>query len=476
MIPVLYESNEISFTSNGLGRLRDCISCIVTEERNGIYECDFEYPINGAHYDEITLGRIIAVTHDDTNDIQPFDIVSFEKNIEGTTTFHCTHISYRQSYLTVSGTNINSLSAAFSALSSAEPSNPFTYTTDKTSAGYVAAFDGIPRTVRSLLGGVEGSILDTFGGEYEWNKFNVILHAARGTLQDFSIRYGVNMTEYNDESGIEGTFSSCVPYWTDGTDTVKGNRVDSTYTTASGRNDCIPLDLSEKFEDKPTAAQLQTLALSIMQSEQTYLPTQTISVSFVRLQDSPEYVQFSNLLQCKLCDSVKVIFPDYNTSGNFKIVKVEWDALQERYNEMELGQLSISLADALGIGKSSESVVSQSFEPGSVLNTTYSVTLPCPGLVTAGTQTVYFTLILPKRLDNVSSFTVDALTGGIRGISGYVDGTSDSSNLMTGRTVTGTIMDSQTIRINITKSSALSNVSNNTPITVSLKSIKLTFS
>lgn len=349
MIPVLYESNELSFTSNGLGRLRDCISCIVTEERNGIYECDFEYPINGAHYDEITLGRIIAVTHDDTNDIQPFDIVSFEKNIEGTTTFHCTHISYRQSYLTVSGTNINSLSGAFTKLSQAQPSNPFTYTTDKTSAGYVAAFDGIPRTVRSLLGGVEGSILDTFGGEYEWNKFNVILHAARGTLQDFSIRYGVNMTEYNDESGIEGTFSSCVPYWTDGTDTVKGNRVDSTYTTASGRNDCVPMDLSEKFEDKPTAAQLEALALSMMQSEQTYLPTQTISVSFVRLQDSPEYVQFSNLLQCKLCDSVKVIFPDYNTSGNFKIVKVEWDALQERYNEMELGSLSTTLSEALGI-------------------------------------------------------------------------------------------------------------------------------
>ena len=349
MIPILYEKDEMGFTSNGLGRLRDCISCVVTEERNGIYECDFEYPINGAHYDEITLGRIIAVTHDDTGDVQPFDIVSFEKNIEGITTFHCTHISYRQSYLTVSGTNINSLSAAFTKLSSAQPSNPFLYSTDKTSIGFAAAFDGIPRTVRSLLGGVEGSILDTYGGEYEWDKFNVILHGARGTLRDFSIRYGVNMTEYNDESDIEGTFSSCIPYWTDGTDIVKGSRVDSSFTTASGRNDCIPLDLSEKFEDKPTAAQLQTLALSIMQSEQTYIPTQTISVSFVRLQDSPEYIQFANLLQCKLCDSIKVIFPDYNTSGNFKIVKVVWDVLQGRYTEMELGSLSTTLSEALGI-------------------------------------------------------------------------------------------------------------------------------
>lgn len=476
MIPVLYESSEVSFTSNGLGRLRDCISCIVTEERNGIYECDFEYPINGAHYDEITLGRIIAVTHDDTGDVQPFDIVSFEKNIEGTTTFHCTHISYRLSYLTVSGTNINSLSAAFTKLSSAQPSNPFSYSTDKTSIGFAAAFDGIPRTVRSLLGGVEGSILDTYGGEYEWNKFNVILYAARGTLRDFSIRYGVNMTEYEDESDISGCYSSCIPYWTDGTDVVVGNKQTLGSTTPSGRDACLPLDVSDKFETKPTKAQVNSMGLQVMSAQNPTLPAQNITVSFVRLQDSPEYVQFSNLLRCGLCDTIKVIFPMYNSSGTFKIVKTVWDVLGERYEEMELGQLSISLADALGIGKSSESVVSQSFEPGSVLNTTYSVTLPCPGLVTAGTQTVYFTLILPKRLDNVSSFTVDALTGGIRGISGYVDGTSDSSNLMTGRTVTGTIMDSQTIRINITKSSALSNVSNNTPITVSLKSIKLTFS
>ena len=385
MIPVLYESNEISFVSNGLGRLRDCIECTVTEERNGIYECDFEYPINGAHYDEITLGRIIAVTHDDTGDVQPFDIVSFEKNIEGTTTFHCTHISYRQSYLTVSGTNINSLSSAFTKLSQAQPSNPFTYTTDKTSAGFAAAFDGIPRTVRSLLGGVEGSILDTYGGEYEWDKFNVILHSARGTLQSFSIRYGVNMTEYNDQSGIEGSYSSCIPYWTDGTDIVKGSRVDSTYSTATGRGECVPLDLSDKFEDKPSSAQLQTLALSMMQSEQPYIPTQTISVSFVRLQDSPEYIQFSNLLQCSLCDSIKVIFPDYNTSGNFKIVKVVWDVLQGRYTEMELGTLSTTLSEALGINDALDKQIDKETSGSQSADYTCSFTLGDCTIVTGST-------------------------------------------------------------------------------------------
>ena len=108
MYPILFEKNETSFSSNGLGRLRDCISCVVTEERNGIYECDFEYPVDGARYEDIICGRIIGVTHDDSDDLQPFDIVSYTKPIDGIVTFHAVHISYRQSGLTVRGTNINS--------------------------------------------------------------------------------------------------------------------------------------------------------------------------------------------------------------------------------------------------------------------------------------------------------------------------------------------------------------------------------
>ena len=117
MIPVLYESTETAFISNGLGRLRDCLTCTVTEERNGVFECEFTYPVTGAHFDEIVPGRIVAVTHDDTGDIQPFDIVSYSKPIDGIVTFHAVHISYRQSGLTAYGTNVNSLADAFTMLS-----------------------------------------------------------------------------------------------------------------------------------------------------------------------------------------------------------------------------------------------------------------------------------------------------------------------------------------------------------------------
>lgn len=386
MIPILYDTNETEFKSNGLCRLRDTIEARVFEERNGLFECDFSYPVTGANYDLIKVGRIIGVSHNDATlsrpvsirepiedendadlteengtiltasremlvtdyDIQPFDIVSYTKPIDGVVTFHCTHISYRQSYMTVTGSNINSLADAFALLGTAEPNNPFNYQTDKTSTGYLAVADGIPRSVRSMLGGTEGSILDAYGGEYEWDKFNVILHASRGKVRDFSIRYGVNMLDYEEEFDTQGTYSSCIPYWADGTNIVIGDKQDSNGSTITGRGECVPLDVSDKFESQPTKAEVEAMGLSVMNETNPMIPVQSIKVEFVRLQDIG-YEGLQNLLTCGLCDTIKVVFPDYNTTGAFKIVKTVWDVLADRYESMELGELSITLAEALGI-------------------------------------------------------------------------------------------------------------------------------
>ena len=350
MMPILYEKDETAFVSNGLCRLRDAISLLVTEERNSIFECELQYPVTGANFEKIQVGRIIAVTHDDTGTVEPFDIVSFTRPIEGVVTFHCVHISYRQSYMTVTGSNINSLAAAFALLSTAEPSNPFNYQTDKASNAYMAAADGTPRSVRQLLGGVEGSILDAYGGEYEWTRWTVYLHSARGQVRDFAIRYGVNMISYDEEYSTEETYSSCIPYWTDGTTTVVGDRVDGPVPTITGRGECVPLDVSDRFENTPTKAQVEAEALSYLRNQNTALPQQTIDVKFARLQDLG-MEDFGALTTCRLCDTIKVIFPGNTGTGSFKIVKTVWDALRDRYDEMELGQLSTTLAEALGSGE-----------------------------------------------------------------------------------------------------------------------------
>lgn len=384
MIPILFESNETLFSSNGLGRLRDVTECKVVEERNGLYECDFSYPVTGAHYDEIIEGRIVGVTHDDTGDIQPFDIVSRNETLEGIVTFHCTHISYRQCKMVTWGTGINSLADALQCIKTTcrPEGNPFLYRTDKDSTGYCAAFDGTPRSIRSILGGVEGSILDTYGGEYEWDKWTVRLHSARGVQRDFTIRYGVNLTDYENDSDSSEVFNTCVPFWKDSDgNVVNGGEVSSGHSTIGSGDKCVPLDLSDKFDEAPSVADLQSMAQTYMTSNQTFAPSQNIKVNFARIQDEAGFDQFDTLLRCQLCDSIRVIYPLYNMSAYYKIVKTTWDVLLDRYEEMELGALSTTLAEALGISNSGGYTNSGGEEPLYEVKT-FSGTTDSTGLLT----------------------------------------------------------------------------------------------
>lgn len=380
MIPIIYDSQERLFTSNGLGRLRDCISCVVTEERNGVYELELEYPVSGANYDLIRLGRIIGCTHEDSADIQPFDIVSASRPIDGIVTFHGVHISYRLNKAVTYAKNINTLAGALNKLRS-QSATPFTFEADFTGSAYVGAFDGVPKTVRQYLGGVEGSILDTFGGEYEFDKLRVILHSARGERKDFAIRYGVNLVDYTNETDYSDTFNCGIPYWIGqnkkGEESVViGNPVrPSGMQTFLGMTLELPIDLSEKFETIPTSTALENECLSYMKTNKVNEPSENIEVDFVRLQDFEEYGGFANLLTCKLCDLIRVIYPQYNEDRWLKIVKVEYDVLEDRYLKMELGNLSSTLSDALGLSSGG------SFVEGDVLGglfkvTTMDVTVP----------------------------------------------------------------------------------------------------
>jgi len=349
MIPILYDKDETRFTSNGLGRLYDCTECIVTEEKNGSYECDFTYPVDGVHFDLIDVGKIIGVTHDDTEDVQPFDIVSYTKTIEGEISFHCVHISYRLSKMVANGRNITTVEGAFTRLSSAVPSGGFTYNTDITGTNTIPLFDGLPKTARTFLGGAEGSILDVFGGEYEWDKFNVYLHSSRGEQKPFKIRYGINMTEYKEEVNIQDSFNSVIPYFNSQDKKVIGSRVTATEDTVTERGECVALDVSEYFTDTiPTKAQVEAMGSTYMKNNHTWLPVTNFEVEFIRLQDLG-LNEYELLESCRLCDTVGVEFPQYNTFGTFKVVKTEWDVLADRYKKMELGSPKMTLSQAMGI-------------------------------------------------------------------------------------------------------------------------------
>lgn len=352
MIPILYEKTETLFRDNGLGRLVDCIDCKVTQELgSGVFECDFTYPVTGANYDAIQLGRIIAVTKDDGGQLDAFDIVSYSKPIDGVVSFHAVHVSYRLTKYIARSSNVVTSNGAIYMFNSAQPSPmPFTFFPSQTkTAGRMGMADGTPRNVREMIGGGDGSYCSTFNCEVSWSKFTVGFYDRIGQQRNFTIRYGVNMTGYNEDADGADCYTMAVPYWKNGEDIVVGNLVDSGLTPFN-RATAVAMDLTAFFPDQPTAAQLEQQALEIMQSGQTNLPKRSIQVDFIRLQDLDEYAGFNNLLKCGLGDSISVIFPAYNVQGTFRIVRVVWDALRNRFDSMTLGSLETTLAEALGTG------------------------------------------------------------------------------------------------------------------------------
>lgn len=347
MIPILFEKTETEFNSNGIGRLPDCIYCEVTEERNGMYECEFKYPVNGAHFEDIIEGRIIACTHDEIGDLQAFDIYKTGKVIDGTVTFYARHISYRQNEIAVKPFTSQSCAAAIQAMkTNSINTNQFSYWTDKATEGEYK--NTIIRSLRGLLGGEQGSLLDIYGtGEYEWDNFTTKLHLHRGTDTDVEIRYGKNLIDLKDDQDFADTYNAVAPYWI-GTEMGEQDgeqkevsvflsewAVYAENSTYGGRDIVVPMDLSGSFQEKPTEAQLRAKAQSYLTGADA--PTRNLVVDFVQLWQTEEYASFAPLERCKLCDTVTVIHSALGISTRQKIIKVIWNVLLDRYSLMELG-------------------------------------------------------------------------------------------------------------------------------------------
>ena len=347
MNPILYSADETSFTTNGIGVLSDCISCIITEERNGQYTLEMEYPSNGLWVDEIETGCIIKAKANDVDDPQLFQINDVVRTLTGINTIEAQHISYRLSGVPVLPFTAAGAAAALASIETyAVTPTGFTFETDKNSlTSYSFPY---PRSARSILGGQEGSLLEQFGGEYHFDNFKVSLMTARGSNNGVTIRYGKNLTDIDQE--VDGAvYNGILPYWyseEDGsvyptTPTVDGSPVVPCYEA---------LDLTSEFEEKPTAAQLTAKAEAMISGMGK--PIETIEVSFITLHQVEEYGSLAALEHVALCDTVTVIYPDLRINAKMKVVKTVYNTLVEMYDEITLGTLQTTLADVISNGGS----------------------------------------------------------------------------------------------------------------------------
>lgn len=370
MIPILYSGSETSFTSNGLGRLTDIIECTCTEERNGIYEVEFTYPVTGKFYQQMVnmveahaTGNwnncgVIGCIHDDRHDIQPFDLYSVSSPIDGVATFNAHHISYRLGREIVVPFSATSAADAISQLPlKIKGGSLFTFWTDKATGGSMELKH--PENVRNILGGQEGSILDSFGtGEYEFDKFAVKLYQNRGVNTGATIRYGKNMTDITRDIDSSGSYNAVAPYWTGQVtdESTQETRDAIVYLSevfvkapdVTGDPIVAALDVSGDFQEIPTQNELKARALQYLNENKPWVPKDNIKVSFVQLWQTEEYKDVAILQRLSICDQINVYYEALGVvAEEQEVIRVVYNVLLERYDEMELGEPETSLASSL---------------------------------------------------------------------------------------------------------------------------------
>ena len=372
MIPIIFDSTATDFSTNGIGRLVDAISCTVTEERNGSFELELEYPIQGQHYNYLSYSMIILAKPSNKATFQAFRIYEMSKPLNGQVTIKARHISYQLSYIPTVPFSADTAIGALNGLKSYATENcPFTFESDVTTAG--SFIFQVPYSIRSLLGGQDGSVLDTFGGEYEWDNWRVILHSSRGSNNGVVLRYGKNITDLTQEESIENTITGIFPYWykevsstvdtgDDDSDTDTSTSSETTTTQVLVKLDSpvqsdnagnFPYHLTEvkdftsEFENEPTTDQLKEYTEQYIKENNIGVPTVSVDVSFVNLRETEEYKDYAVLQDVNLCDTVTVYFEDLGVSTTAKVNKTEYDVLNERYNSIEVGDPSSDLSSTI---------------------------------------------------------------------------------------------------------------------------------
>ncbi len=346
--PILYSATEMNFDHNGIGILSACVSCEVTEEANGIFELAMTYPMDGIHYEYIADRAIIKAKADQFRQPQLFRVYAISKPMSGIVTVLAEHISYDLSGIPVKPFSADMASSALAGLrNNAVADCPFEFWTDKdTSAKFNVP---TPASIRSRLGGVTGSILDVYGGEYEFDNYTVKLHNNRGVNRGVSIRYGKNLTDIQQDQNCSNVATGVYPYWVDGEGKnlveLPERIVNSpgTYSFVKIRT----LDLSSEFETQPTVEQLRSKTESYIRTNNIGVPVVSWSVSFEQLSKSEEYKHLALLERVSLFDTVNVEFPALGVSATAKVVKMVYDVIADRVKSVTLGSVRANIADTI---------------------------------------------------------------------------------------------------------------------------------
>lgn len=349
MIKILDNSKSldtlVNDNTNGLGQLQP-ISAYITEELNGIYEADIEMLATDKHFKDLNVGSILKMTVNERGDEQMFRIYNISKPMNEKITLHCQHITYDLNKVPVKPFSATgAVNAKNGMINNILGSYPFTMSTniDNTTSKFTLS---IPKSFRECLGGYEGSLLDTFRCEYEWDNLEVKMLNKRGNDNNVRIAYGKNLTDFKQEENIDGVYTSVLGYAVVDERTYTGSvyhKVQATYPKV------MIVDFSSDYNQgqTPTTDDLTTKAQEYATRNAIEVPSVNLTIAFVPLYQTEEYKNIAPLERVSLGDTVHVFFEKLNVEASARVTKTIWDVNLNRYSTIELGNTKANLTTVL---------------------------------------------------------------------------------------------------------------------------------
>lgn len=353
--PIIFEKGTRDFSTLGLGLLSDAIQATTTEELNGQFIFEMDYPVSGNNADLIKENRIIVVNSGHILKRQGFIIRQIVRKIDLTMTVYAEHVSYAT--LDVALAPVGTISGdAKTALENWKrmlvPAVDFTVDSDILTTN--STLIGAPEfeTARQGLGGHTGSILDVWGGEYQFDNWHIRLLKQRGKSANAIIAYGRNLISFEQDTNIADTYTSVYPYYQENSGD-EGNKthflpertVDSEFVGKYPNPKVLMLDLSNKFKDAADYSEnkLRNYALSYIQSNNIGVPRVNMKISTVDL--SRATGGFSEDID--LGDTVTVYFEKLGITTSAKVIKAVWNVLSDDYDKFEIGARRASLTESI---------------------------------------------------------------------------------------------------------------------------------
>ena len=369
MKPILYKANETTFETYGLGEI-DATKALVTRERNGNYTLYIEYPASGRLASVFKNDMRIKSDAGLRTKNQTFYISRIVKSSKGIIKIYAKHISHLTELMAMrNGTLVNGTASSALSIWASNTLGGVRFDTwsDITTSNRTSWDIANVKNAREALGGREGSILDVWGGEFEFDNTTIRLHKQLGRKSPIVLEYGRNILSAEDEQDIGSTYTSIYPYATytpDSTGSTDGHSeaitvelpekyIDSKYVGLYNERRVEIVDFSSSFKEKevPTAAKLRNLANAYIINNNVGLPKINTKIEYVDLSKAQDHASNQILEEAELCDIVPIYYPPIGiTSEDGKLTTIVFDVLRGVNDSVEVGTIGEGIRSAMTSG------------------------------------------------------------------------------------------------------------------------------